>query len=64
MSLIGQKPEIYSTGILTHVTGYHEYYDECWEKTNLHHCIKKTIFSPQTPSYYLECYFIKTGDYC
>ena len=27
MSLIGQKPEVYWTGI-THITGYHEYYDE------------------------------------
>lgn len=26
MSLIGQKPEVYCTGI-THITGYHEYYD-------------------------------------
>ena len=27
MSLIGQKPEVYCTGI-THITGYHKYYDE------------------------------------
>lgn len=26
MSLIGQKPEVYCTGII-HITGYHEYYD-------------------------------------
>ena len=53
MSLIGQKPEVYCTGI-THITGYHEYYDEkkkkkneCWERTKLHHCFKKPFFLPK-----------------
>lgn len=64
-SLTGQKPDVYYTGI-THITGSLAIMDTMMNVERKQTLITalKTIFSPKTPSYYLECYFQKTVDYC
>lgn len=68
MSLIGQKPEVYCTGII-HITGYHEYYDGK-KKMNVERrqsfitALKKHFFSPNSKLLFRMLFHKKTVDYC